>query len=775
MCQIFYFDKNAEFPETKAGLYQQFIRYFYEWKPEKIDIDWNVRHNLKNQLHQALGRVALAGLDSLERFRLSESLIYKEIQDDKLFNLALDLDLLVLVDEEVKTDKAYRFFHPTFQEYFASLVIPNWEFLFNHIPGNVSNSTYRIFDSYWQEVALMWMESGKCSTRDREKFLNIFDYFESDKCLEFYGFQIFPFIVAALYRLGNYYQCKEIIEKSIFSIITNIYYQGGLKWLIPYCFDDLFLNILKVFPSLSSNLLNYYLNSENYQDKRFEITKILFEISPNKEAVLDKVADFLDSDYSIALEAAEIILKYDKFHPQATSILVELFLSNEDENKCISIIRVLLDNQSINKEIISEDVLRKLLFFLFSEDYNIRFLTSNHLDKLSYFGVIDFENDDEFLEIISLAMVEYKAKILVVFNILNLLEKLKVDNRINDAILIKLIYPEEEHLVIDQALKILEKRDISSEIINDIICLYLYADEMEEIKVFLLLDFAKKYSILNPQKFTYVELLRSLVIMPLEQHCRNMEKDSILCTISVINDIILTDKNILNSLITLRNNSNEQYVIELADSILNEINTNTFYFEPEMLDDNDDDDFESDLFFNEIQMQQYEKFKDFLEDQEKLTLESSEHIFFRNIKYAIANNDIDTLKKFLERIKQSKDAQFRSTWLYALTKLGAFLIPQILEEAINFIVVIENPEIPTQVALALTEISEVKQLKVMVANLKEYVQQNFYMQEKKSVQSEVYNYDLIRYVAANDIVWHCAQHMSYPDFHNAWYSPSSTQ
>ncbi|NER05082.1 MAG: NACHT domain-containing protein [Okeania sp. SIO3C4] len=98
LCQIFYFDENAELPETKAGLYQQFIWYFYEWKPEKIGIDWNIQPNLKNQLHQFLGRVALAGLDSSERFRLSESLIHKEVQDDNLLKLALDLDLLVLID-----------------------------------------------------------------------------------------------------------------------------------------------------------------------------------------------------------------------------------------------------------------------------------------------------------------------------------------------------------------------------------------------------------------------------------------------------------------------------------------------------------------------------------------------------------------------------------------------------------------------------------------------------------------------------------------------------
>ncbi|MDJ0515332.1 MAG: NACHT domain-containing protein, partial [Trichodesmium sp. MO_231.B1] len=499
LCQIFYFDENAELPETKAGLYQQFIRYFYEWKPEKMDIDLNIQPNLKNELHQALGRVALAGLDSSERFRLSESLISQEIQDDKLFNLALDLDLLVLVDEKFKTDKVYTFFHRTFQEYFASLVIPNWEFLFNHIPGDVSNSTYRIFDSYWQEVALMWMESNSCSAADGEKFFNIFDDFESDKCLEFYSFQIFPFIVAALYRLGDYYQCQDILKKSIFYLIYHIDFNAGLNKFIPFCFDSLFFEILKVFPNQTSKLLNYCLNSQKYQNKHFEITEILFEICPNKEAVLDKVAEFLQSDNSIALEAAEIILKYDKFNPQATSRLVELFLSNKDENKCLYIIRVLLDNKSINQEIISEDVLRKLLSFLFSEDYNIRFLTSIQLNELSDFGVIDFDNDDEFIEILSSTLDEEKTT-MVIFNILKLLEKLKVDNKIDVQILLKLIYPEQEHIVINKALELLKKRDISSEIINYMICLYLSANEIVEIKVFLLLDFVKLYSILNPQK-----------------------------------------------------------------------------------------------------------------------------------------------------------------------------------------------------------------------------------------------------------------------------------
>ncbi|MGD1807333.1 hypothetical protein ACP6PL_18105 [Dapis sp. BLCC M126] len=264
------------------------------------------------------------------------------------------MDWLVLVDGEVKTDKVYTFLHPTFQEYFASLVIPNWEFLFNHIPGDVSNSTYRIFDSYWQEVALMWMESNHFSAVDGERIIHILDYFQSDECLNFYGFQLLPFLVASLYRLGHHYQYKKIIENSVSCLIDRNYWDGEFNKFVPFCFDDLFLNTLKVLPSLSSNILNCYLNSEKYKDNRFKIIKILFEISPNKEAVLEKLVEFLHSNDPIVLEVSEIILKYDKFHAKATSKLIELFFNSQDKMKCIKIVDILLKNKSINTEIITD-------------------------------------------------------------------------------------------------------------------------------------------------------------------------------------------------------------------------------------------------------------------------------------------------------------------------------------------------------------------------------------------------------------------------------------
>ena len=79
-----------------------------------------------------------------------------------LFKLANDLGWLNLVDRDAVTDEpVYAFFHPTFQEYFAALVIDDWNYFLprkhdNNNPMPVAD-TYRIFESQWKEVILLWL------------------------------------------------------------------------------------------------------------------------------------------------------------------------------------------------------------------------------------------------------------------------------------------------------------------------------------------------------------------------------------------------------------------------------------------------------------------------------------------------------------------------------------------------------------------------------------------------------------------------------------------
>ncbi|MFO5529250.1 MAG: NACHT domain-containing protein, partial [Cuspidothrix sp.] len=145
LCQIFDQNDQGELPETKAQFYEIFTRYFYEWKPELVP-DLIKSYELKQELHEALGKLALAGINSDLRFRLKRSFAVKTMGDEKLFNLACEVGWLNQVDRDAVNDEdVYAFFHPNFQEYFAALVIDDWRYFLNHVSDNPDEGIYRVF------------------------------------------------------------------------------------------------------------------------------------------------------------------------------------------------------------------------------------------------------------------------------------------------------------------------------------------------------------------------------------------------------------------------------------------------------------------------------------------------------------------------------------------------------------------------------------------------------------------------------------------------------
>ncbi len=335
LCQIFYFDENAELPETKAGLYQQFIRYLYEWKPEKIDIDLNIQPNLKNQLHQALGRVALAGLDSSERFRLSESLIYKEFQDDSLLKLALDLDLLVLVDREVKTGEfVYGFFDSSFQEYFAALAIDDWDFFIprGHVDKPVPGKKYRIFESQWKEVFLLWLGRDNLDIQEKDSLLKALINFE-DGCLNIYGYRAYVLAVLGT----DYYREFELADEIILTTID-----------IGFQYRHL-VGEREKFPSPISNLAEQticQINSQKVADKLVKIINnsehelvwyyaamILGKLKQKNSSIISVLTNVVEKSqhpYTRSV-AAGSLGKVDPGNQIAINILMDTIENSEEE------------------------------------------------------------------------------------------------------------------------------------------------------------------------------------------------------------------------------------------------------------------------------------------------------------------------------------------------------------------------------------------------------------------------------------------------------------
>lgn len=182
--------QEGNLPDTKAELYQQFIDEVYRWKKDEFPTTPEER----KQLNAKLKELALAGIDNANnRFCLPEKFIENILgeKDDYLFSLALKLGWLnsVGVDAKNPNQPVYAFYHPTFQEYFAALAIPDWNFFLprehdNNNPPLVSDR-YRIFEPQWKEVILLWLGRDNVNKDEKEKFIKSMVEFK-DGCGGFY-------------------------------------------------------------------------------------------------------------------------------------------------------------------------------------------------------------------------------------------------------------------------------------------------------------------------------------------------------------------------------------------------------------------------------------------------------------------------------------------------------------------------------------------------------------------------------------------------------------
>jgi GTPase SAR1 family protein len=228
LCQTSYvLPVDEPLPETKAALYERFTRYFYEWKQEQ-HLDLTQQDELIDELHEALGKLALAGINSGARFRLGRKFARQEM-GDRLFKLAERLNWLVLVDRDAKTEEAvYAFFHPTFQEYFAACAIDDWRYFLNHDNQNPNpllnpnpsleydngKPAYRIFEPQWKEVILLWLgrEVNEEFNNQKEAFIGALLEFK-DCCQKLYSRRAYFLAVLGMAEFSKYSRAHEIVSK----------------------------------------------------------------------------------------------------------------------------------------------------------------------------------------------------------------------------------------------------------------------------------------------------------------------------------------------------------------------------------------------------------------------------------------------------------------------------------------------------------------------------------------------------------------------------------
>lgn len=206
-------------PETKAGLYEQFVADFYEWKRELFPTMGEQRR----RLNAALGELAREAIDKEEtRFRLRYDFVSGFLgepdEPDSLFQMALRLGWLnqIGVDTENRRKAVYAFFHPTFQEYFAALAISDWHYFLNHFPEEPSNqdARYRIFEPHWEEIIFLWFGRPSIKKESKESLIEALIGFE-DRCEEFYWHQAYFLTAQCLTEFVDSKYANEIVNQLI--------------------------------------------------------------------------------------------------------------------------------------------------------------------------------------------------------------------------------------------------------------------------------------------------------------------------------------------------------------------------------------------------------------------------------------------------------------------------------------------------------------------------------------------------------------------------------
>ncbi len=214
-------------PNTKAGLYQQFIEALYEWKQDRFPTSSFQRQ----ELNKGLGKLGLQAIaQATTKFRLHHRLVCSVLgePDEELFGLALQLGFLnqvgVAAEAENRGEKVYAFYHPTFQEYLAAQAIQDWRYFLNHTPHNPALGTYRIFEPQWKEVLLLWLGREDVPYEQKEELIQALVAFE-DNWEDFYKYRAWFLAAASLAEFTESRHADALVMQLV-------------KWGFGYSYSD---------------------------------------------------------------------------------------------------------------------------------------------------------------------------------------------------------------------------------------------------------------------------------------------------------------------------------------------------------------------------------------------------------------------------------------------------------------------------------------------------------------------------------------------------------
>ena len=731
--------RQGSLPETKTGLYEQFVSALYEWKQEFFPTTSQQR----KELNAALGKLALKGMEQFEsRFRLRHRLVTEVLgeADEPLLQLALQLGWLNIVGVAVENpdERVYAFYHPTFQEYFAACAIEDWDFFLprNHGDRPVEGKQYRIFEQQWQQVYLLWIGRGDIENNEKEKFIDMLVQF-NDGCSEwsfenwkgFYEYQACFKTGIGISEFKNCSVCEQIIAE-IIKYCFGYFRIQQKRWII--CLDiaqrardvlpqsdrqRVIKELISILESIDENTRSWVaekfvlLASIDKKNTRSWVAESLGKIAVGNESAIAALigiltsADNFDRHCDTHLRVAESLGKIAVGNESAITALIGILASTYHQDTR-STVADILGKIAVG----NESAIAALIGILESTDHeDTRWMVAESLGK------IDVGNKMAIKALISiLQSTEYES---TRRRVAESLGKIDVGNEIAIAALIGILESTDCEDFRSWVAESLSQIDVGNETAIAALIGILESTDCEDFRSWV----AESLSQIDVGNETAIKALIGILASTDNLNARRMVAE-------ILGKIAVGNETAIKALISILASTDDEYTRWMVAESLGKIDVGNKSAIKALIG----------------------------------ILESTDNKDFRGwVAESLGKIDVgnESAIKALIGILESTDNEFLRSWV--AESLGKIDVGN--ESAIKALIGIlestDNEDTREMVAKSLGEILEIKNNYLMTVSA---------LNKHLTNEVDENNFNLYDYCFA--ILWKCSENLTYPEFYQAWHN-----